>query len=93
MMKCVKFILLSILINCTLFDATAQSIVVNDSYTAQQLVENVLVNSFALFQFYSKRRSFQVVKTATDILIIKGSFPLLKDCFKYLSSQNSQGPL
>ncbi len=44
-MKCVKFILLSILINCTLFDAKAQSIAVNDSYTAQQLVENVLVNS------------------------------------------------
>ncbi|MFV8269802.1 choice-of-anchor L domain-containing protein [Flavobacterium sp. GT2N3] len=45
MMKCVKIILFYIFITCAVFDATAQSISVTDSYTAQQLVENILVNS------------------------------------------------
>ncbi|MDP3680561.1 MAG: choice-of-anchor L domain-containing protein [Flavobacterium sp.] len=45
MMKCVKIILFYIFISCAVCDATAQSISVNDSFTAQQLVENILVNS------------------------------------------------
>ena len=44
-MKCVKTLLFYIFIACTVVDATAQSISVNDAYTAQQLVENILVNS------------------------------------------------
>ncbi|MFV5697569.1 choice-of-anchor L domain-containing protein [Flavobacterium sp. ZT3R17] len=44
-MKCIKIILFYIFIRCSIFSSTAQSISVNDSYTAQQLVENVLVNS------------------------------------------------
>ncbi|MFV5701086.1 choice-of-anchor L domain-containing protein [Flavobacterium sp. XS2P12] len=44
-MKCIKTILFYIFICCSTFSATGQSISVNDSYTAQQLVENVLVNS------------------------------------------------
>ena len=44
-MKCIKTILFYIFICCSIFSATAQSILVNDSYTPQQLVENVLVNS------------------------------------------------
>lgn len=44
-MKCVKILLFYIFISCAVFDATAQSISVNDSFTAQQLVENILVNS------------------------------------------------
>jgi gliding motility-associated-like protein len=44
-MNCIKKILLYIFIFCSISIATAQSISVNDSYTAQQLVENILVNS------------------------------------------------
>lgn len=44
-MKCVKIILFYIFICCVTFDATAQSISVTDSYTAQQLVQDILVNS------------------------------------------------
>ena len=44
-MKCIKTILFYIFICCATFIATAQSISVDDTKTAQQLVENVLVNS------------------------------------------------
>ncbi|MFV8325464.1 choice-of-anchor L domain-containing protein [Flavobacterium sp. ZS1P14] len=43
-MKRVKTILFYILICCSIFSAAGQSISVNDSYTAQQLVANILVN-------------------------------------------------
>jgi hypothetical protein len=44
-MNCIKKILLYIFIFCFTCIANAQSISVNDSYSAQQLVENILVNS------------------------------------------------
>lgn len=44
-MNCIKKILLYIFIFCITCIANAQSISVNDTYTAQQLVENILVNS------------------------------------------------
>lgn len=44
-MNFIKKISLYIFIFCSSSIATAQSILVNDSYTAQQLVENVLVNN------------------------------------------------
>jgi gliding motility-associated-like protein len=44
-MNCIKKILLNIFIFCFTCIANAQSISVNDSYSAQQLVENILVNS------------------------------------------------
>lgn len=44
-MKCIKTIFFYIFICCSTFSATAQAISVNDSYTAQQLIENILVNS------------------------------------------------
>nr|WP_309755406.1 hypothetical protein [Flavobacterium sp.] len=84
MMKCVKFILLSVLINCTLFDATAQSIVVNDSYTAQQLVENVLVNSscVTVSNFTVKGDPFSGSQNSYGYFNNQGgSFLLLKELF------------
>jgi hypothetical protein len=54
--------------------------VVNDSYTAQQLVENVLVNSsYVVSNFTVKGDPFSGSQNSFDILIIKGSFPLLKE--------------
>ncbi|SHM43457.1 T9SS type B sorting domain-containing protein [Flavobacterium xinjiangense] len=44
-MKSINKIIVYIFICCYSYFATAQSISVNDSYTAQQLVENVLVNN------------------------------------------------
>lgn len=44
-MKCVKIILFCICVCCFVFDTAAQSILVNDSYTEEQLVKNILVNS------------------------------------------------
>jgi gliding motility-associated-like protein len=44
-MNCIKKILLYIFIFCFTCIANAQSISVNDSYSAQQLVQNILVNS------------------------------------------------
>ena len=44
-MKWLKLILLITLICCNTILVSAQNITVNDTYTAQQLVENVLVNS------------------------------------------------
>ena len=45
MMKCLKILLFYICITSAVFDATAQSISVDDSYTPQELVKNILVNS------------------------------------------------
>ncbi|MFV8333902.1 choice-of-anchor L domain-containing protein [Flavobacterium sp. GSP14] len=95
-MKCVKFILLSVLINCTLFDATAQSIVVNDSYTAQQLVENVLVNSscVTVSNFTVKGDPFSGSQNSYGYFNNQGgSFPFTEGIvLSTWSSQNSQGP-
>jgi gliding motility-associated-like protein len=44
-MKWKQIILFFCLIYCSIFTVSAQNITVDDSYTAQQLVENVLVNS------------------------------------------------
>ena len=95
-MKCVKFILLSILINCTLFDAKAQSIVVNDSYRAQQLVENVLVNSscVTVSNFTVKGDPFSGSQNSYGYFNNQGgSFPFTEGIvLSTWSSRNSQGP-
>ena len=44
-MKQLQTILFFALIYCNTISVSAQNITVDDSYTAQQLVENVLVNS------------------------------------------------
>ncbi len=95
-MKCVKFILLSILTNCTLFDAKAQSISVNDSYTAQQLVENVLVNSSCatVSNFTVKGDPFSGSQNSYGYFNNQGgSFAFTEGIvLSTWSSQNSQGP-
>lgn len=95
-MKCVKIILFYIFICCAVCDATAQSISVNDSFTAQQLVENVLVNSscanvsnsIVKGDFYSgSQNSYGYFNAGTS------SFPFAEGIvLSTWSSKNSEGP-
>ncbi|MFV8336249.1 choice-of-anchor L domain-containing protein [Flavobacterium sp. RSP29] len=95
-MKCVKKILFYIFISCAVFDATAQSISVNDSYTAQQLVENILVNSSCANvsnikvkgdTFSGSQKSYGYFNSGTS------SFPFTQGVLlSTWSSKNSEGP-
>ncbi|TRX02802.1 choice-of-anchor L domain-containing protein [Flavobacterium gawalongense] len=95
-MKCIKTILFYIFICCASFSATAQSISVNDSYTAQQLVENVLVNSSCVTisnpiatgdTFTAGKNSYAYFNNQA------GSFPFTEGVLlSTWSSQNSIGP-
>ena len=95
-MKCVKIILFYIFISCAVFDATAQSISVNDSYTAQQLVENMLVNSSCANvsnfivkgdTFSGSQNSYGYFNSGTS------SFPFTEGVLlSTWSSKNSEGP-
>ncbi|TDE51035.1 T9SS type B sorting domain-containing protein [Flavobacterium sp. GT3P67] len=95
-MKCVKIILFYIFICCVIFDATAQSISVNDSYTAQQLVENILVNSSCanVSNFIAKGDSFSGSQNSYAYFNNQGSsFPFTQGVLlSTRSSQNSRGP-
>lgn len=94
-MKCVKIILFYIFITCAVFDATAQSISVNDSYTKQQLVENILVNSSCANvsnivkgdPFSVSQNSYGYFNSGTS------SFPFREGILlSTWSSKNSEGP-
>ncbi|MFV8345347.1 choice-of-anchor L domain-containing protein [Flavobacterium sp. ZB4P13] len=95
-MKCVKIILFYIFICCVIFDATAQSISVTDSYTAQQLVENVLVNSSCANvstitvkgdSYSGSKNSYGYFNSGTS------SFPFTEGIvLSTWSSKNSEGP-
>jgi gliding motility-associated-like protein len=95
-MKCIKTILFYIFICCSTFSATGQSISVNDSYTAQQLVENVLVNSSCANTstpiatgdtFTAGENSYGYFNNQG------GSFPFTEGVvLSTWSSQNSKGP-
>ncbi|WP_114753338.1 T9SS type B sorting domain-containing protein [Flavobacterium glaciei] len=95
-MKCVKIILFYIFISCAVFDATAQSISVNDSYTAQQLVENVLVNSSCanVSNFVVKGDSFSGTRNSYGYFNSGTSnFPFAEGVLlSTWSSKNSEGP-
>ena len=95
-MKCVKIILFYIFINCVVFDATAQSISVNDSYTAQQLVENILVNSSCanVSNFEVKGDSFSGTRNSYGYFNSgTSSFPFTQGVvLSTWSSKNSEGP-
>ncbi|MDI5949615.1 T9SS type B sorting domain-containing protein [Flavobacterium yafengii] len=96
MMKCVKIILFYIFISCAVFDATAQSISVNDSFTAQQLVENILVNSSCANVSNSvvKGDPFSGIQNSNGYFNNQGgSFPFKEGVLlSTWSSQNSKGP-
>ncbi len=95
-MKCVKILLFYIFINCVVFDATAQSISVNDSYTAQQLVENILVNSSCanVSNFEVKGDSFSGTRNSYGYFNSgTSSFPFTQGVvLSTWSSKNSEGP-
>lgn len=95
-MKCVKIILFYIFICCVIFDATAQSISVNDSYTEQQLVQDVLVKSSCANvsnitvkgdSFSGSLKSYGYFNAGTS------SFPFTEGIvLSTWSSKNSEGP-
>ena len=95
-MKCVKIILFYIFISCAVFDATAQSISVNDSYTAQQLVENILVNSSCanVSNFIVKGDTFSGSQNSYGYFNSgASSFPFTQGVvLSTWSSKNSEGP-
>ena len=79
-----------------MFDATAQSISVNDSYTAQQLVENILVNSSCanVSNFEVKGDSFSGTRNSYGYFNSgTSSFPFTQGVvLSTWSSKNSEGP-
>ncbi|MFV8375546.1 choice-of-anchor L domain-containing protein [Flavobacterium sp. LB1P71] len=95
-MKCVKTILFYIFVCCTLSNATGQSISVNDSYTAQQLVENILVNSScaSISNPIATGDTFTAGKNSYAYFNNQGgSFPFTEGVLlSTWSSQNSIGP-
>ncbi|MFV5688198.1 choice-of-anchor L domain-containing protein [Flavobacterium sp. ZT3R25] len=95
-MKCVKTILFYIFICCTSSSATGQSISVNDSYTAQQLVENILVNSScaSITNPIATGDTFTAGKNSYAYFNNQGgSFPFTEGVLlSTWSSQNSIGP-
>ncbi|MFV8366070.1 choice-of-anchor L domain-containing protein [Flavobacterium sp. XS1P27] len=95
-MKCVKIILFYIFISCAVFDATGQSISVNDSYTAQQLVENILVNSSCanVSNFIVKGDTFSGSQNSYGYFNSgASSFPFTQGVvLSTWSSKNSEGP-
>ena len=95
-MKCVKIVALCIFISGTLLSASAQSIVINDTYTAQNLVENVLVNSSCLSvsNFAVKGDPFSGVQNSYAYFTNQGgNFPFKEGVvLSTWSSKNSEGP-
>ena len=95
-MKCIKIILFCSFICCTIFSATAQSISVDDSYTAQQLLENVLVNSSCatISNPIATGDTFTPGKNSYGYFNNQGgSFPFTEGVvLSTWSSQNSVGP-
>ncbi|MFV8342796.1 choice-of-anchor L domain-containing protein [Flavobacterium sp. XS2P39] len=95
-MKCIKTILFYIFICCSTFSATAQAISVNDSYTAQQLVENILVNSSCatILNPIATGDLFTAGKNSYGYFNNQGgSFPFTEGVvLSTWSSQNSVGP-
>ncbi|MFV5695577.1 choice-of-anchor L domain-containing protein [Flavobacterium sp. LB3P122] len=95
-MKYIKTILFYIFICSTLFSATAQSISVNDSYSAQQLVENILVNSSCatISNPIATGDTFTAGKNSYGYFNNQGgSFPFTEGVLlSTWSSQNSTGP-
>jgi gliding motility-associated-like protein len=96
-MNCIKKIPLYIFIFCFTSIATAQSIVVNDSYSPQQLVENVLVNNSSCVSisspiatgdtFTPSKKSYAYFNNQG------GSFPFAEGVLlSTWSSTNSAGP-
>ncbi|WP_338645499.1 choice-of-anchor L domain-containing protein [Flavobacterium sp. KS-LB2] len=96
MMKCVKILLFYIFISCTTFNVTAQSISVNDSYTAQQLIENILVNSSCanVSNFVVKGDPFSGSQNSYGYFNNQGgSFPFTEGVLlSTWSSNKSEGP-
>lgn len=91
-----KTILFILFICCIFSNATAQSITVNDSYTANQLVENVLVNSSCATisnakatgdNFSGIQKSYAYFNAGTSTFPFKEGILL-----STWSSQNSVGP-
>ena len=95
-MKCVKILLLCVFISCTVFDASAQAISVNDSYTARQLVENILLNSSCanVSNFQVKGDTFSGTQNSYGYFNNQGgSFPFREGVvLSTWSSKNSEGP-
>jgi gliding motility-associated-like protein len=95
-MSGVKTILFYLFICCISTNATAQSITVNDTYTASQLVENVLVNSSCATimnptangdNYSGSQKSYAYFNAATS------SFPFKEGVvLSTWTSQNSEGP-
>ncbi|MBP6180632.1 choice-of-anchor L domain-containing protein [Flavobacterium sp.] len=77
-MKCIKTFLFYIFICCASISVTGQSISVNDSYTAQQLVENVLVNSSCA--------------TITNPIATGDTFTAGKNSYAYFNNQGGSFP-
>lgn len=95
-MKYVKIISLYFFISCATFSATAQYISITDSYTAKQLVENILVNSscanvsnFSVKgdPFSGSQNSYGYFNSGTS------SFPFTEGILlSTWSSKNAEGP-
>ena len=95
-MSGVKTILFYFFICCISINATAQSITVNDSYTATQLVENILVNSSCATiinptatgdNYSGSQKSYAYFNAATSNFPFKEGVVL-----STWTSQNSVGP-
>lgn len=95
-MKNVKIISLYFFISCATLSATAQSISVNESYSAQQLVEDVLVNSSCanVSNFSVNGKSFSGSQKSYGFFNNQGGpFPFAEGVLlSTWGSQNSIGP-
>jgi gliding motility-associated-like protein len=95
-MKWVKIIVLFVFISCVAFNASAQAISVNDSYTAQQLVGNILMNSSCanVSNFQVKGDTFSGTQNSYGYFNNEGgSFPFTEGVvLSTWSSRNSIGP-
>ncbi|TDD77489.1 T9SS type B sorting domain-containing protein [Flavobacterium caseinilyticum] len=95
-MKYVKIISLYFFISCAIFSATAQPISVNESYSAKQLVEDVLVNSSCanVSNFSVTGKSFSTSQNSYGYFNNQGgSFPFTEGVLlSTWGSKNSIGP-
>lgn len=95
-MKGAKIILFFLFFCCVIFDATAQSISVTDTYTPEQLVKDVLVNSACtnVSTITAKGDSYSGSKNSYGYFEAgTSSFPFAKGIvLSTWSSKNSEGP-
>jgi len=95
-MKCLQTLLVLVFICCKTVTVSAQNITVDDSYTARQLVENILVNSScaSVSNFFISGDTAPVGQNSYGYFTnASGSFPFTEGILlSTWSANNSKGP-